>query len=72
MGTVKFRGGIFLGTVVNIKNLFSKSVSAQSKDRLSQFWEELDQFSRRSSEKTEYCTVHNGRYCNVWILNVSY
>ncbi len=39
-------------TKMNKKNLFSHFCAAQSKDHLSQFWEELDQFWRRSSEKT--------------------
>ncbi len=59
-------------TKINKKNLFSKFCSAKSKDHLSQFWTVLDQFSRRSSEKTEFCTCHNGSYCNAWILNISY
>ncbi len=59
-------------TKINKKNLFSKFCSAKSKDHLGKFWEELDQFSRRSSEKTEYCTCHNESYCNAWILNVNY
>ncbi len=59
-------------TKINKKNLFSKFCSAKSSNHLSQFWEELDQFQRRSSEKTEYCTCHNGSYCNAWILNVNY
>ncbi len=59
-------------TKINTKNLFSHFCAVQSKDHLNKFSEELDQFWRSSSEKTEYCTFQNGRYCNVWSLNVSY
>ncbi len=46
--------------------MFSKFCSAQSKDHLRQFWEELDRFSRRSSEKTVVHLLQYGGQTLFW------
>ncbi len=42
------------------KNLFSHFCAARSRDHLSQFWEELDRFWRRSSKNTVLHLLQNG------------
>ncbi len=48
------------------KIMFSKFCSAQSKDHLRQFWEELDRFSRRSNEKTVVHLLQYGGQTLFW------